>query len=200
MTTNLDVINACLATLGEAPLNSDQEQHEFKAAAQRIIARSSKTIQSTGWWFNTEDVVLTPDPVHSQIVLANDVLLFRSGTVGVKNGVYGVSQPWLTQRGRRIYDTKTHSYTLVEDAIGEIIREVPLDELPPVVADLIEAHAVLRFQTDFDADSSRNANLAGHLKTAQAIANSENIRQRSVNLVRLNPRLQRIKRVANRSI
>ena len=43
MATILDVVNECLGTLGESPLNSLLEPHEFRGTAQRELAAAFRT-------------------------------------------------------------------------------------------------------------------------------------------------------------
>jgi hypothetical protein len=200
MASTLDVINSCLASMGEAPLNSESEPHEYKASAKRLLLKSNRTVQTPGWWFNTEVVNLVPSPANQQIQLSNDTIQFRSGTRLRDTGVLNSPKPWIVQRGQRLYDTRTNSYTITENVSGELVREVPFEELPPSINDLIAALTVLKFQSDFDADSNKRAELGQDYKEARMRANSENIRQLSVNLLNSNERLQRIKRVSRRQV
>lgn len=199
MASTLDVINSCLASMGEAPLNSEAEPHEFKASAKRLLTKSNRTVQTTGWWFNTETITLKPS-TNGQIQLSNDTIQFRSGTRTRDTLVLGQPKPWLVQRGMRLYDTRTGSYTITEEVTGELIREIPFEDLPPTVNDLVAALTVLKFQSDFDADSNKRAELGQDYKEARIRANSENIRQLSVNLLNSNYRLQRIKRASRRQV
>lgn len=194
MATTLDVVNECLGTLGEAPLNSLLEPHEFRGTAQRELDRASKRIQATGWWYNLEAATLTPGP-DGQIYLPGDCLKWQSGVRSSDMLVRGQAKPWLVQRGPRLYDTRTQSYVITEPVTGELVRELPFDLLPHVVNDYIAAEAVLKFQSSFDADNSRRQELTQRWTLARAEAKAENIRQLAVNFVQSNSRLSRIKRV-----
>ena len=70
--TTLDVVNDCLAVMGEAPLNTISEDHAFKVAAINILNRNSRNVQARGWWFNQEVLKLTVNPIDSRIYLPND--------------------------------------------------------------------------------------------------------------------------------
>jgi hypothetical protein len=193
MASTLDVVNECLATLGEVPLNTLSEPHEFKASAQRYLARANRRIQSPGYWFNTERATLSPAPLTGHITLAGDAISWRSGSRARDTLTLGAAQPWIVQRGTRLYDTRNRTYVFTENAIGELIREIPFEDLPPVVNDLVAAEAVLRFQSSFDADNSKRQELAQSWALATTAMKSENIRQAGVNLIASNYRLQRIK-------
>ena len=193
MASTLDVVNECLATLGEVPLNTLAEPHEYKASAQRYLARANRRVQSVGYWFNTEVAVLPPSPATGHITLPADASSWRSGSRARDTLTLGAPQPWLVQRGTRLYDTRTRSYTHTEDAKGELIREVPFEELPPVANDAVAAEAVLRFQSSFDADNSKRQELGQSWAMATTALKAENIRQAGVNLIQSSSRLQRIK-------
>lgn len=197
MATVLDVVNDCLATLGEAPLNSLLEPHEFRGAAQRELARINTRTQDRGWWFNTEAASYTPNP-DGHIYLPGDCIKWQSGVRSKDMLVRSQAKPWIVQRGRQLYDTRTQSYVLTDTVVGEIIREIPFADLPSTINDLIAIETVLTFQSNFDADNSRRQELTQRWAIAKADANAENVRQLAVNMIANNSRLARIKSVTRR--
>lgn len=198
MATTLEVVNECLATMGEAPLNTLTEPHEFKASALRYLAKENRTIQSPGWWYNLEAMTMAPAPSTGHMQLAGDVIKWQSGVRSSDMLVRSQAKPWIVQRGSRLYDTRNRTFVMTEEVTGEIVREVPFTDLPPVVNDYVTASTVLKFQSNFDADNSRRQELTQLFTMARAAANSENIRQLSVNMINNNARLQRIKQVSRR--
>lgn len=187
MYTTLEVVNECLASMGESPLSSLAEPHAMKGAAVAKLTRANKNIQETGRWFNTEYVSLKPDSVNKWITFGGDVLKFTSGTPNA------VAKPYLVQRGNRLYNLQTRSYVLDEDVEGFIVRLVPFEELPPVAANYIGSQAVLRFQSDFDADNSKRQELKEAWMAARIEFNAEHIRQVKVNMLDSNRTLARIR-------
>ena len=197
MATKLDIVNDCLASMGEAPLNTLNEQHAFKQSALSTLARKLKAIQALGWWYNTETVTLTPDPVNSFITLPGDTLKWQHGIRATDTLIYQQPKPWLVQRGSRLYDTRNRTFVLNEDVTGTVIREVLLEDLPQVINDYVAADTVLKFQSNFDADNSKRLELADTLRNAKIEAHAEETRQLKVNLLNTNYRLARIKRVTS---
>lgn len=193
MYTTLQVVNECLATMGEAPLNTLAEPHEFKASAQRILSKADKHIQSRGWWYNSEEQMLSPDPINSHITLPGDCLRVESGVRSLSNLVRGAQLGYLVQRGSRLYNTLTGSYEITETVAVHMVRQVPFTELPVIIADYVAAEAVLKFQSNYDGDSKRTAELTQAYLVARAEAMAEDIRQRRVNFRDNNPTLSRIK-------
>lgn len=194
MASILDVVNDCLATLGEAPLNTLLEPHEFRGTAQRLLTKTNRRIQAPGWWFNTEAITFTPNPT-GQVVLPGDYLKWQSGVRSSDMLVRSEAKPWLVERGGRLYDTRTRSFVLTENVTGELVRELPFEQLPAVINDYVAAETVLKFQSNFDGDNSRRQELTQAWVLARTVANAENTRQLGVNFIYNNSRLSRIKRV-----
>lgn len=194
MASTLDVVNDCLATLGEAPLNTLLEPHEFRGTAQRLLAKASRRIQQTGWWYNLESITLVPNP-DGQIVLPSDALKWQSGVRSSDTLVRSEAKPWMVDRGGRLYDTRTRSFVHTESVTGELVRELPFEQTPAVINDYIAAETVLKFQSNFDGDNSRRQELTQAWILARTEAKAENTRQLAVNLIYSNSRLSRIKRV-----
>lgn len=135
-----------------------------------------------------------PNSVNGQIQLPGDVLKFQSGVRNRDLLQRGVPKPWIVQRGSRLYDTRTQSYVITEDeVIGEITRNVPFEDLPPVLNEYIAAEAVVKFQSNFDADNNKRQELEQHWTLARADARAEQIRQVAVNFRNNNSTLNRIK-------
>ena len=198
MASSLDVVNECLASMGEAPLNTLSEPHEFRGSALKALARANSRIQAAGWWFNIEAIELVPNSTTAQIQLPGDCLKWQSGVRTADTLLRGQPKPWLVERGGRLYDTRTQAFEITETVVGELVREVPFEDLPQVMNDYVAAEAVLKFQSGFDADNSKRQELVAAWQLAKISANSENIRQLGVNLVNSNSRLERIKRVTRR--
>lgn len=198
MATTLDVVNECLASMGEVPLNTLLEPHEFRGSATRALSAANKRLQSTGWWFNTEQATLSPAPGTGHITLPGDALKWQSGVRASDTLTRTQPKPWLVQRGLRLYDIRERTYVHTQDVSGELVREVLFEELPHVMNEYIAAEAVLRFQSSFDADNSKRQELVQRWTLARSEARAENIRQLGVNMINNNVRLQRIKSVTRR--
>lgn len=198
MATSLDVVNECLASMGEAPLNTLSEPHEFKGSALKALSKANKRIQSAGWWCNLEAATLSPAPITGHITLPGDCLKWQSNVRTSDQLVRQQPKPWLVQRGSRLYDTRTRGFEITEEVTGELVREVPFEELPPVLNDYIAAEAVLKFQSNFDADNNKRQELAQAWSLCRNAANAENTRQLGINMINNNTRLSRIKAVTRR--
>lgn len=175
--TELDVVNACIGSLGEAPLNSLDEDHDLVAQARNVFKKQSFQVQSVGWWFNKESVQLLPDPVSGYIMVPNDCASLDHRS---KN-------PQVTIRGRRLYQPYAgpdqDPYKFDKPLTINYIRVVPFDELPPTAQVYISARTVLRFQTTFDGDELKTRQLTDEEREAFIFFNTEHIRNVRANLL-----------------
>jgi hypothetical protein len=173
--TKLDVINDMLASLGEVPLNSLDEDHPLVAAGKTQLDISSAREQAKGWWFNKEIITLQPDVTTNEILVPGDCL-----SVDPLD-----PNRHLIQRGRRLYDPSMGSYKFNSGTSIQcrLVRFIPFEDLPPTAAVYIGQSAVLMFQKAYDADPQKTANLKQDLREAYVAFNAEHIRNMQVNLL-----------------
>lgn len=176
-----------LATLGEAPLNSLTDPHTFKGACLERLATRTSTLQADGWWFNREQLTIAPNIGDSKLYLPGDVV-----------NVMVEGKPNLVQRGRYLYDTVAGTNLFDYSVTATVIRLLPFEELPEIVAEYIAAYVTLSFQTDFDGDGNKQRRLENIFADSRIAFNAEATRQAKYNLVLSNPRLVQIKRRAIR--
>lgn len=196
MATTLDIVNECLGTMGVVPLNSLNDPNSFKGAALRAIDKADANIQSKKWWYNTEELELTPSPDNGQIYLPGDVTAVSFGFSGVDTQSANHQRRYV-QRGRRLYDLAKGTYVITESIWANVRRRLPLDQTPPQINELIRATAVLAFQSNYDGDNNRRVELVADQRAASVAAEAENIRQVRHNMLNNNPRLQRIRRAVS---
>lgn len=188
MVTSLSVLNQCLAIMGEVGLNTLAEPHGFKASILALLSRVSTRIQSsgnmgTGWWFNMENLTLTPSPADNRVYLPGD-----TGTI------LPFIRKDVAQRGRVLYDlvNGTDQFEQGEEFKIVLVRVLALEDIPASVANYIEAQVMLEFQNDYDGDQTKTRNMMAMLQQFQATAQAEHIRNRNVNLILTSERLSRI--------
>lgn len=171
--SELDVVNECLASLGEAPLNSLDDEHPFVANAVRMLRIANSREQAKGWWFNRERVILSPDPQTNFIYVPTDTI-----------SVDPVSQ-WthLVQRGRRLYDPRGAGYAIGKRVIVTLIRLIPFEELPAPASAYISLCTQRDFQKAYDADRMKVEQILMERNEAYVTLRAEDIRNAGVNLL-----------------
>lgn len=169
----LDVINTCLETLGEVPLNAADTDHPYAGAIQRLIRTCNYRVQAPGWWFNKEVITLSPNAVTGEIYVPHDVLSLDTNNVQ-KNYVL---------RGRRLYDVANQRYTFTSDVSLAIVRLIAFEDLPFLAQDLVQASVVARFVESYDADQSRIEQVRLDYALAEQACNAEHIRNVNANIL-----------------
>jgi hypothetical protein len=176
--TELDVVNECLKTLGELPLNSLDDEHDLVPAAQAALKRANMREQAKAWWFNKELTRLIPDPVTESITLPGDTIRVDP-TDETLNYV---------QRGNRLYQpfasAAADKFKFTQSVECWLVRELVFTDLPPTAQTLVSIAAVLDFQKDYDADKQRVDALKEDYRMAFITLNSEHIRNVNANRLR----------------
>lgn len=138
-TTELDAINTMLSVIGEAPVNTVEDNGNVDAVmALQILRSTSREVQARGWHFNTEKgYPLTPDS-DGFLVLPNTVL--RADTVDTSSDIDVVV------RGNRLYNRREHTFQF-EDAVHvDMVILLSFDELPEPARHFITIRASRIFQ------------------------------------------------------
>ena len=138
-TTELEAINTMLSTIGEAPVNTVEDNGIVDAVIARQILRStSREVQSRGWHFNTEKgFLLTPD---SEGYIPVPPTFLRIDTV---DGFQNID---VVLRGNRLYDRRNHTFKFDKAIRVDAVILLPFDELPEVAREYITIRAARIFQ------------------------------------------------------
>lgn len=181
MRNELDVVNACLATMGERPLSTINEPHAWVGAALRQLEKSNSDAQDTGRWFNTENKTVVPTVGTGFITFTEDIV-----------GVRTYSRDYIL-RGNRLYDLVNGTFVFTASLDILVVRLIPFVNLPGSAQRYVEAQTVLMFQGLYDADPVKTRELAVEAGKAAVMFNAENTRHDAGNLITGNARLQRLK-------
>jgi len=171
--TKLDIINACLECMGEAPVNSFDELHPIATSAMAALEHCTVAEQAPGWWYNKETIEIIPT-TDGEYYIPTDVLSI----------VADQNPPWLTQRGSRVYDRRVGQYfTGTAPLRVSVVRLVDFDDLPYQAKLLVRAATQKQFQSSFDADETKIQEARDAYATAYQLHNSEHIRSVRANLL-----------------
>lgn len=139
-TTELEAVNVMLAVIGESPINSLNSPAVADAVtAQAVLSEISRTVQSVGWHFNTEEgFTLTPTVFDKEILVPANCL--RVTTSGPDRGIDVV------QRGTRLYDRQNHTYKFEKSLTVDMVLLLPFNELPETARYYITIRSARTFQ------------------------------------------------------
>lgn len=171
-TTTLDVVNACLKTMGETPLNAVDTDHPFVQAALNVLQDTNKLEQEVGWWFNSDYPTLQPDAHTKFVYVPADALNVELAPEHVQ----------FVQRGNRLYDTYNNTYEIGIPVLTRVIREIPFEDLPENVKIMISLRTQLDFQSSYDADDAKYQKLYASYGQAYSRVRRMHIRNMKTNM------------------
>lgn len=140
LTTVLEAVNTMLSCAGESPVNTlDTTGMVDVAVAVATLNETSRSVQSVGWHFNTEDDYPLVRDVEGYIYLPANIL-----TVDINNPS-GACNP--IQRGLRMYDRFNHTYLFTDNLKASVQLLLEWDELPQTARYYILIKAARAFQS-----------------------------------------------------
>jgi hypothetical protein len=185
--TQLDVVNQCLATIGETPLNALNSDHPYVAAALLKMKSTLPQELGKGWWFNTDTVTLTPDPNTKFMYIPADAINVNPWDSSTNAYVI---------RGRRLYNRATSSYEFDGPLSVQVVREVPFEDLPMMANLVVAARTVLDFQNDYDGDSEKYNKLGAAYQQVFNTLYADHIRAVKANMLRGTGVMQTLRQIA----
>lgn len=161
--TLTEAVNRMLEAIAESPISSLESSSGDAdvASALRMLRWTSAQLQSRGWYFNTERNAPLIRNTAGEIPLPPNC--HKVDTSGTFKSIE------VTQRGTRLYNLDTRSYTFEQDLVGDMVVMLDWDELPPHARELIAARAARQFQMDRLGDKERD----GKLAQQEAMANMQ---------------------------
>jgi hypothetical protein len=165
--TELEAVNMCLAAIGESPVNTlGNTGLADVASARSKLLEFSRTIQSTGWAFNTEEqfpLVRATDGTITAPANALKVSIDRT-----------VSSAQVSLRGQRLYDKAAHSYTFTQDLRATGVFFLDWDELPQAARQYVAICASRSFQgNNLSSDTLDKLTEDDELKALIALKDAE---------------------------
>ncbi len=145
--TELAAVNRILSAQGLPPVNAiDGATSKNTQIALSVLRQTSMDVQAEGWAFNTEtDVTFPQDPQTGEIPIPEEVTRFHSDM-----------EPWLIQRGTRLYNRRDKTYTFSGAVSGTVQLQLPWDDLPHEVKTLVAARAArITYESYVGADETR---------------------------------------------
>ncbi|WWO60414.1 tail tubular protein A [Stenotrophomonas phage SB5] len=171
--TKLDVVNACLKTMGETKLNTLEEDHPYKDDALDLVDRVLRDTSSLALWFNVEWLKLQPQATSKYIMVPTDVLKV--------DPVPQCGARRVAQRGRRLYDVARNKYEFDGPVTVKVARLLDFEDCPYEVQMFVRDDSVLRFQSDFDGDNTKYQKILQQRELSWINLKSEHIRQIKAN-------------------
>ena len=179
-TTFLEAVNRVLQMMGEAPVNGLDGQFGLAQQAQTMLLDISRRLQAEGWSFNTGYEVTLPRNGSNEIQVGASVSK-------VVVDPYLFTNLDVVQRGDRLFDRRSNSYTFTADLKADVTYLLEWDELPEYAREYITIKAGRHLQEAIlgSADLTR-INLATEAEARAAFMEQETTVSQP-NMLRGNP-------------
>ena len=139
-TTKLEAVNTLLSAVGSSPVSTLSGQQTADAVvAQNILDEVTRDVLSQGWDFNHERKVTMAPNGTNEIALVSTIARIDS-TPG-----YNLDYD-IVQRGTKLYDRKSHTYTFTESLTCDVIYYMEFDETPEAARRYMMIRAARIFQ------------------------------------------------------
>lgn len=135
LTTETEAVNAMLRAVGEAPVSTISVgtlTADIQTAVD-LLRDMSRTVQTRGWDFNSEENVTINLDVDGYAVVGQNIL-----KLDTTEREYDME---LVQRGLRLYDKKNHTYVLTRAPKCDVVYYLPWEELPEAARQYITVRA-----------------------------------------------------------
>lgn len=162
--SQLDVVNACITSIGLAMLNTLEPNMPQVQVVLGILKNKLKTFQQKEWYFNREVATLPVDP-NGFVYISDDITTFRCFRRDLN----------LQIRGQRLYDMNKGTYVIGTEVQGLLVRELTWDELPQEVQGFLMYDTMLQFCNTYEAEVVKINNADDQRNEYQLLINEKEI-------------------------
>lgn len=173
MTTRLEIINAMLGVNGESPVSDADSTDPAAIQASNVLSRVDRKVQSRGWWFNKEDMTLSPNLTGEVILPQNTLSADPTDT-----------KSQYVKRGTRLYDRENNTYNINKDVKCTVVLQLDIDDLPETAAQYISDKAVKEHYRNDDGDIPKVKELKEDEAESYAYLQREHLANEDVNIRR----------------
>ena len=174
MMQELEALNQVLSVTGDAPVVNLTSTYEQAIIARRILNEVSREQQAKGYWFNEVDELLILQDVNTgEINLPTDTI--RCDIPRDRGS--------LVQRGLKIFNKKTNSYTINEDVYVDIVSELTWDLLPQSFRQYVTSLAKLRYNTEYFGSKETEQVIKQDIAIYGLEVEKEDIENRDINML-----------------
>ena len=142
-TTKLEAVNSMLSTIGEAPVNNLSSGLVDAETAETILNEVSRSVQSTGWNFNSEPDYSVAADSSGNVLLPAEVIRADLANSETK---YRSSKNEYVQRGNKMYDKVNHTFNIASTLKLDVVILLDFELCPEVARRYIAVKAARIFQ------------------------------------------------------
>lgn len=142
-TTKLEAVNSMLSTIGEAPVNSLTSGLVDAETAETILNEVSRSVQASGWNFNSEPNYTIAANISGEVRLPTEVI--RADLADSETKFRSTKNEYV-QRGNKMYDKIKHTYNIGAPLTLDVVVLLNYELCPEVARRYISVKAARIFQ------------------------------------------------------
>ena len=142
-TTKLEAVNSMLSTIGEAPVNSLTSGLVDAETAETILNEVSRSVQASGWNFNSEPDYTVAANISGEVRLPTEVI--RADLADSETKFRSTKNEYV-QRGNKMYDKIKHTYNIGAPLTLDVVVLLNYELCPEVARRYISVKAARIFQ------------------------------------------------------
>jgi len=142
-TTKLEAVNSMLSTIGEAPVNSLTSGLVDAETAETILNEVSRSVQASGWNFNSEPDYTVAANISGEVRLPTEVIRADLADSETK---FRSNKNEYVQRGNKMYDKIKHTYDIGAPLTLDVVVLLNYELCPEVARRYISVKAARIFQ------------------------------------------------------
>ena len=142
-TTKLEAVNSMLSTIGEAPVNSLTSGLVDAETAETILNEVSRSVQASGWNFNSEPNYTVAANISGEVRLPTEVIRADLADSETK---FRSNKNEYVQRGNKMYDKIKHTYNIGAPLTLDVVVLLNYELCPEVARRYISVKASRIFQ------------------------------------------------------
>lgn len=181
-TTELEAVNAILASVGESPVTSLDGDFVDAELAQNLLTQVSRQTQAHGWSFNTEEEYPLAPNGEGKIILPSNTLKVKV-----------VGSPEYVMRGSKLYNKAERTDVFTEAVEATIVFALPYEELPEALRQFLFMRAGRRFQDRLEGDQVLNRFYQADELAAWATFQNHEAEVQQLNVITMSTTISRIK-------
>lgn len=154
MSTELELVNHMLRTVGNESTSTLETQHPDVTQARGALEGYNRDFQSAGWWFNKNYGVRWLPEVSGIIRVPDTVMDFTLAAPEV--GYLTADQKHrYTKRNGRVFDNHRHTDNIGHALYVDLTVFLPVEDLPDVAAAYLKHYAAGEYYIDDDGDMAK---------------------------------------------
>lgn len=140
----LEAVQMLLRAIGSSPVNNLTVAHPDMANARACINRLRKSVQKTGWWFNTDYNVVFQADASGEVRIPQEVTKFIP------------AEATFVKRGRKVYNSQTQTFNIGANVLAlKTVRSLEWAELPASMQEYAAYLACAQFISDEIEDPAK---------------------------------------------